>query len=494
MGIIQRQSIKNSIVSYSGVIIAIFATLFIYKLDEEIYGFAHFLYSTAFLLSPIASFGITASLIKFFPSFSDRKEAYFNTILGLLIIANFVFLAFFFLFQESIFTLLVKVGIDQNNLIRQYAWAIVPLSLIINLNLLFISHASNLLRIVIPEIINNIGYKIALPIIVFAGYKGFIDKSGIAIAILFFFLMISLCLCVYLFRLGAIAFSSGVLKNTTKSFKSELAKFSLFNGFNTLGGSLAFRIDIIMISTMIGLEATGIYGIIVFLANVIEIPRKAISRIAAPIISKAWAENDIIELRTIYQKSSINLLLIGFLICFSIWFSLPFLDTISVGENRFVIYKYVFLFLSLGKLFDLMTSVNGEILIYSKDYKYNLLFLLILGCVNVILNLYLITVYGIVGAAAATCCSYFLFNLVKFLFITIKYKLTPFNNKTVLLLLIGVVVFTVVSYIPLAKDFLLNPIIRIILLALLYIPTVIYMKISPDANKILFGMIEKLRK
>jgi len=42
MGIIQRQSIKNSIVSFAGVLIAVVSTLYIYKLDEEIYGFAHF--------------------------------------------------------------------------------------------------------------------------------------------------------------------------------------------------------------------------------------------------------------------------------------------------------------------------------------------------------------------------------------------------------------------------------------------------------------------
>lgn len=492
MGIIQRQSIKNSIVSYAGVFIAIFTTLYIYKLDEEVYGFASFLYSTAILLSPFASLGLITSIIKFFPKFSERKEAYFNSLFLLLLAANLLFVIFFFLFRESIFTLFYQIGFDPNGLIRDYAWVIIPLCLVINLNLLFIGHAANMLRIVVPEIINNLGYKIFLPIIVFAGYKGFIDKSEIAISILLFFVFVSILLCIYLLKIGGVGFRKGLVSFDGSELKSEMAKFSLFSGLNNLGSSLAFRIDIIMVSTMIGWEAAGIYGIIVFLSNVIEVPRKAISRIAAPIINKAWTENDISEIKTIYQKSSINLLLIGILISFSIWFSLPFLDTISSGEDRFVIYRYVFLYLALGKLFELLTSVNSEIIGYSKAYKYNLVFLLILGSANVVLNLFLIKTYGIVGAAIATTCSYLLFNLFKLVFIGSNYKIYPFTRKTLLLIFVGAILFVFVTVCPLPESFVLTPIIRVIVFCSLYIPLVVLLKISPDANKILFDVIERL--
>lgn len=493
MGIIQRQSIKNSIVSYAGVLIALFSTLYIYKVDEEIYGFTIYLYSTALFLAPFASLGIVASVIKFYPLFSDKKESYFNTLLVLLILANIVFLIAFFVFREPIFLLLYQIGIDPNNLLREYVWIIIPLSFIINLNILFIGQAANLLRIVVPEIISNLGYKIALPIIVFAGYKGFIDKSEIAISILMFFIFVSLMLCAYVWKMGGVGFSKGFVPAQSSELRSEVAKFSLFSGLNNIGSALAFRIDIIMISTMIGWEAAGIYAIIVFLSNVIEIPRKAISRIAAPIINKAWSENDMTEIKTIYQKSSINLLLIGILISLSIWFSLPFLDTISSGADRFVIYRSVFLFLALGKLFELLTSVNGEIIGYSKAYKYNLAFLLILGSVNVVLNLLLIKEYGILGAAIATACSYFLFNLFKLVFISINYKMIPFTGKTLLLLAIGAIVFGLVTILPLPESFVLTPIIKVLILCLLYVPMVLMLNISPDINNILKNILGKIR-
>jgi len=288
----------------------------------------------------------------------------------------------------------------------------------------------------------------------------------------------------YLKTLDTVDFTKGLIKNTNSSFKAEFFNYSVFSGLNTIGGSMAFRIDIIMISIMVSLEAAGIYGILIFLASVIEIPLRAIARIASPIISKAWQDNNLFELDMIYRKSSINLLLVGILIFVAIWFALPFLDRISVGEDRFVPFQYVFLFLAIGKLLNMVSSVNGQIIIYSKDYKYHLVFLLILGVLNVVLNVYLIQRYDIFGAALASCIAYAFFNLIKFLFIYLRYNISPFSINTFILLALSTVIFWLVYNLPLHSNPLISAPLKVIIFSILYIPIIIKLKISVDLIQI----------
>ena len=56
MGIIKRQSIKNSIVNYVGVFIGAISVIFIYPLiDKEDLGSIQFTLNTAILFAPFAS-------------------------------------------------------------------------------------------------------------------------------------------------------------------------------------------------------------------------------------------------------------------------------------------------------------------------------------------------------------------------------------------------------------------------------------------------------
>ena len=48
MGIIARQSVKNGIVNYAGVLLGAMSVFFVYSLDDNIYGLAQFIYNDLF--------------------------------------------------------------------------------------------------------------------------------------------------------------------------------------------------------------------------------------------------------------------------------------------------------------------------------------------------------------------------------------------------------------------------------------------------------------
>lgn len=123
-----------------------------------------------------------------------------------------------------------------------------------------------------------------------------------------------------------------------------------------------------------------------------------------------------------------------------IWAVLPYIFQIMPNTDVMEEGEYVVFFLGLALVWDMMTGVNGEIIMYSKYYRFNLYLTLFLALVNILGNLYLIREYGITGAAMATCFSFFLFNLVKLLFVKIKFGFQPLSY-----MLIPVVAFSIGS-------------------------------------------------
>ncbi len=483
MGVIQRQSIKTSVVSLAGVVVAGFSTLFIYKLDESIYGTAQFIYGVAAFLTPFASFGISASVLKFFPHFKAEIHKYFNSSMLLLGVIMSLFLCVFMLFQDAFYGFLMTLGIDSTGLIQSYIIIVIPLVFAISVNQVLISHAANQLRIAIPELINTVLYKVFLAVLILSIYFGYASEQIIAPAILLFFIAVAISLFVYLWSLRAIRLRAGLLEVGIVKFK-EIMKYSGFSGLNIIGSTLAFRVDVIMIGSMLSMEAVGIYSILMFLTNVIEIPRRSISKIASPIISNAWEVSDVDEIEGIYKKSSINIMIAAIGVFLVIWFSLPVLDWLATGVDRFYVGRYVFLFLALGKLIDSLMSVNSEVIIYSKYYKANLYFVLFLGISNVILNYLLIKEYQLLGAAMATSLSYLLFNLLKFIYIWLRFKISPFTFRTAKLLGLALFLFAVgqsaMSYFESVVAYLLT----IALVSMIYAASVYFLAISDDANQI----------
>ena len=492
MGIIQRQSIKTSVVSLAGVVIAGFSTLFIYKLDESIYGTAQYIYGVAAFLTPFASFGISASVLKFFPDFKSDIHKYFNSSFLFLGMIMCVFLCVFLIFQNSFYRILQTMGIGGDGYIQSHITIVIMLAFAISINQVLISHAANQLRIVIPELINTVLYKLFLAVLILSVYFGVASEQIIASSILLFFTAVTISLLLYLKLLKAVRLSAGYLRLHVDQVR-EIMKYSGFSGLNIIGSTLAFRVDVIMVGAMLSMEAVGIYSILMFLTNVIEIPRRSISKIASPIISNAWKSSNVLEISGIYKKSSINIMIAAIGMFLVIWFSLPILDWLATGVDRFYIGRYVFLFLALGKLIDSLMSVNSEIIIYSKYYKANLYFVLFLGISNVIFNYLLISKFQLLGAAMATSLSYFLFNLLKFVYIWLRFRISPFTYKTIRLIVLSILLFALGQVTLAYFSSIFANLFLVTVLMVVYASSVYLFSISEDANLIFSRLLTKIQ-
>ena len=76
MGVVLRQSIANTVITYAGFGLGAINTLLLYTrfMSEAYYGLVGVLLSTAALLMPIMSFGIPNTLVKYYSGYKDRKD------------------------------------------------------------------------------------------------------------------------------------------------------------------------------------------------------------------------------------------------------------------------------------------------------------------------------------------------------------------------------------------------------------------------------------
>jgi O-antigen/teichoic acid export membrane protein len=231
------------------------------------------------------------------------------------------------------------------------------------------------------------------------------------------------------------------------------------------------------------------------MASVIDMPSQAISKIASPIISKSWTEENPGEISSIYKKSSIVNQIVGSFIFLGIWVNLEHLFGISSKPEAFIGASSIFLVLGTAKLFDGILGVNSQIIAYSQAYKYNLYFLVFLALISVVTNFLLIPVYGILGAAIATFISLVAFNIIKLIFLKLKYGMQPFSKSTIIVFLLFLATALISMIIPVINNHFFAIIIKSSLILFLFVPGIYFLKVSDDINHALdkYG-IERVKR
>ena len=121
----------------------------------------------------------------------------------------------------------------------------------------------------------------------------------------------------------------------------------------------------------------------------------------------------------------------------------------------------------------------------------NLISVLMLAFLTVLTNYLLIPQYGIVGAALASAVSMVLFNLIKFCFIALKYKMSPFSPKTIYI--VGLVLMLVGCnyFLPTLSNAFLDTGYRSILIAIFFSVIAYLIKISPDVNRMINNFLQR---
>ena len=432
MGIIQRQAIKNNIVSVLAVGVGVVSTLVVYPKDEALQGYIVAIASWALLLVPFVALGTTAVMVRFLPSLEGdrvaaagqlftRAAAVMTAVLLLLASVNG-------LVGDMAIRWLQSWGVA-NGVLAENRWTILGVLAALSYGGLVTTHLVNFKRIALPVVFNNLLVKVATPLLFLLIFYGLADRVWLNPGIVVVYSLALAGVIAYAVYLGVLRLRWGKLKLKGVT-TDDLYRLAAYSVFGAVGGRLAIYIDAITVNDILGESETGIYAFSTFVVSVIVIPNVAINSITSPIVAEAWKDRDISQLGFLYRQSSLVLFALGGLIYAGALICLPFVYEWTDNLGKYTAGYYVVVFLGVAKLFDLLTSINGNLIGMTDYYRWNVVFIMALGLLNVALNYTFIAVLemGITGAAIATMLSSVLYNVLKVLLIWWKMGLQPLTT------------------------------------------------------------------
>ena len=479
MGIVINQSIKNSLSFYFGMFLGAISTIFVYPNvfndQPDHWGLIQLIVAYSFIISTFSNFGVPKTFIRFFPIIENKSKFYFFSFL-LITIGYLLFLILALFFEDCFFKF-----ISASPLLIDKFYLIYFMVLIISVYELFVSISRSNLNSTLPTFLNEAFLKsYSLIVLILHGLK-----------ILNFDQFLFFYVGGYLMKLIIIFISQFNTKSINLIFSlrgikiTELIQFGLFVIVGGASAMLVSRLDMVMIGKFMGLKHVAFYSVAFYVGNAIRVPGRAVVAISAPIVSKAWKNNDLKLIKDIYYKSSINQLIIGGIFFVCVWLSVD--DIFSLLPEKFSGGRLVVFFIGLSQLFNVAMGVNGAIILNSKYYRFDLYANLFLLAVTFLSNYLFIPdssplkelgIVGINGAAFATALSIFLFNFIKFVFIYVKVKLHPFDIKTLYSILLLLFVYYVVDSLSLDLNPYLNILLNSSISLIIFVPILLYTKLS----------------
>lgn len=485
MGIVAKQSLNNLISTYLGFGIGALNVLFLYPkfLTAEYYGLVTFLLSAGNLFWPFMALGVHNTIVKFYTSYKNKLDTdkllnfalFLPLLLGLLIgIVGYIF-----------YDLLLNYFEGENDLVQPYIWGIFVIAMATAYFEVFFAWAKVQYKSVFGTIMRELFHRLAITMLLIILYAELISVH------LFIYLLIGV------FVLRAVVMLGYAINLYTPRFSfqlpprlKELLNYSLLIFIAGTVAVALFDLDKVMIEHFMPIENVSIYGIAIYIATVIAVPSKAMHQITNPITAKYLnhGENDL--LKDLYVRSSNTLFVISGFVFTLIVTNVNQLYEIIPEEYRIGV-SIVFL-ISLVKLSDNILGNNNSIIFNSKYYKTVLLAGVVLVGVAFALNLWLIPVYGIYGAAYATFISFLLYNIFKLLFVRVTFGIHPFNRKSFLIFLM-ISVLTVSFYFwDFSTDFaLMNIAMKSIIISGIYFIVSLKADLSTDLKDLYFKFVQK---
>ncbi|AEI14047.1 polysaccharide biosynthesis protein [Flexistipes sinusarabici DSM 4947] len=200
-------------------------------------------------------------------------------------------------------------------------------------------------------------------------------------------------------------------KSKRKLIVKKLAKTSLPLFVVSISGILLSNTDVIIMGIFRSAEEVGIYTIATRLAFLCVFFLQIANSSLAPKIASLYENNDIKQMEKMIQRVTVGLLFIGIFI-FTVF--VLFGDKIlSIWGNEFVNAYWALVILSFGQMVNIGTGAIGTIMVMTGNEKVQSKVSLLFALLNVILCVFFVKSFGLIGAAISTALIFTFSNIVK---------------------------------------------------------------------------------
>ncbi|GAA3931523.1 lipopolysaccharide biosynthesis protein [Hymenobacter algoricola] len=492
MGIVQRQGLRNTIISYLGLALGFVNTALVlpHLLAPEKLGLTTLLVSSATVYAQFAAFGFASVGIRFFPYFRNREaghHGFLPLLLGLPLL-GFLLVTLFYGLAKPL--LLARYAPQDAALLVPYYWWGSALALSTLLYSLQDAYLKGLYHTAFSGFLQDIVLRVLIVGLALLYGKGYIDFHEFVLGYIGLYGIILLLLTAYLGYIGELH-----LRPTRAALRvrpvSEIVRFGGFALLSSLSGSILGYIDSWMVSAQLGLAAAGVYGIAYNISTALTIPARSLNKIAFPLLAQYWKDQDLAKMADFYRRTTRLNTALGCYLALGIGLNLDFIYSL-IKNPVYATGTTAVLLLLAGRLFDGITGVNGLIVVTSPRYRFDLIFNLFLAGSTVFMNWLLIPRYGLTGSALATLLAIVSINAARTWFVWYSYRLQPFDRRIPLIMAVAAVAGFAGWLVPFTHSFLVTMLVRSVVLTIGYAGLVLGTNAVPEARDLLLGLKKRL--
>jgi O-antigen/teichoic acid export membrane protein len=491
MGIIKRQTIKGSIYSYLGVFIGFLSINYLqpHSLTAAQIGLTGILTSFSLMFAQFALLGFNGTA-RYFPYFRNEEKKHHGYLFLACMVSlagTLLFVLLAYLFKDYI----IGRNSSKTNLFEKYYWYIVPLTIFTLFFNVFDLYARMLYNMTTGLILREFTKRIFILVVILLIFFKLVSFEIFMVLWLLANIIPTAFIIIRLIKDGQFSLKPD-LEFLNKDMARKLIGICFFTILTGTSPIIIQNVDNYLILEKLGLSSLGIYLLAFNFGLIITLPTRSLYSIAYTIVAESFKTNDLQNIRTVYEKSCVTQLISSLFIFILMWASID--NIFALIPPEYAAGKYAIFFVSLGFLIEASTGINGVIMATSKYFRYEALFNLLLVAVIIVANLILIPIYGITGSGIASAITIFIFNLFRYLFILVTFKMQPFTIQCLWAIVCGIMVYYLsVWIVPHLHNYYVDTIVRTAFITVVYLPAVYFLKLSEDINSIIDSVILKFK-
>lgn len=478
MGIVIKQSGWNLAITAAGFLLGALNVLLLATtyLDDEYYGLWGYILSTAFLLFPLMSFGIHNTIVKFYSRYDDKQERdsfLTQMLLWPLVIIIPVFILIYIFYDP------IRLYIaNRNQITSDFVWSIAIIAVFQAYFEIFYAWTKVHMKTIGGNFLKEVFYRFGATVMLILLALDWITQIQFIYSLVLIYALRALIMKMVAFKTYTPQWQLGKIKAT-----KDLVNYSLLMIVAGSVGTALLDLDKFMINDYLIIDNISWYNVAVFIATVIAVPARGMAQIMHPLTAGHFNRGEMVEVEHLYKRSSLNLSIIaGFLVLIIVCNVNEFYELMR-PEYRVGI--PVVILIAVVKYSESLLGSNNAILYNSDLYRVTLWLGLLLAVIAVLLNMWLIPLYGLMGAAISTCIAYVSYAFAKALYVYHKLNIHPWTARTSLSILL-ILIFIAVFYF---WDFNWHPIgnifLKSVLLTLSYVLVIRKLKLSDEINGLL---------
>jgi O-antigen/teichoic acid export membrane protein len=466
LGIVQRQGLRNTVISYVGLGIGFVNTTLVLPrlLSPAQLGLTQILVSLATMGALVSALGFTNTTLRYFPYFRNKEtghSGFLPLLLGLPLALFGVVAAVMWLGRPLV---LHRYAHDAALLRPQYP-VMLALALCILLYNLLEAYTKSLFHTSFSSFLTDVLQRVLIVGAAVLYGAGHLSFEGFVLAYMGSYAAIAALLLGYLATIGELHLrpTRAVLRVRPMS---ELLRFGSFALLGNISGTVLVTIDSLMLGSHSFADA-GIYAIALNISTALAVPFRALYKTAYPLIAEYWKEGATTKMLDFYQRTTRLTTALGAYLALGIGLNLPFIYGL-IHKPAYTAGTVAVLLLLAGRLTDGITGVNGIIVVTSPRYRYDLLFNVGLAGLIIGLNYLLIPRYGLTGAALSNALALVSINLLRTWFVWRSFGWQPFDRRIFFILALAGGAGAVAWALPAAANLWLTLLLRGGVLTVLY--------------------------